>query len=156
MEDDERRELLQMSDPQLIDIAKFCNRFPNIDLTYDVLNSDNIRAGDDMTLMVTIERDLEGRTEVGPVDAPRYPRTKEEGWWLVVGDTKSDQLLAIKRVSVQMKATVKLDNITVPSEAGKKSYMLYFVSDSYMGCDQEYEFTIDVKPSPDDADYGRE
>ncbi|GJR72086.1 DExH-box ATP-dependent RNA helicase DExH12-like protein [Tanacetum coccineum] len=156
MEDDERRELLQMSDPQLIDIAKFCNRFPNIDLTYDVLNSDNIRAGDDMTLMVTIERDLEGRTEVGPVDAPRYPTTKEEGWWLVVGDTKSDQLLAIKRVSVQMKATVKLDNITVPSEAGKKSYMLYFVSDSYMGCDQEYEFTIDVKPSPDDADYGRE
>ncbi|GJW78543.1 DExH-box ATP-dependent RNA helicase DExH12-like protein [Tanacetum coccineum] len=150
MEDDERRELLQMSDAQLMDIAKFCNRYPNIDLTYDVLDSDNIRAGDDITLMVTIERDLEGRTEVGPVDAPRYPKTKEEGWWLVVGDTKSNQLLAIKRVSLQRKAKVKLD-VTVPSEAGKKNFMLYFMCDSYMGCDQEYGFSVDFKQaSPDD------
>ncbi|GJZ43702.1 U5 small nuclear ribonucleoprotein 200 kDa helicase, partial [Tanacetum coccineum] len=83
---------LQMSDAQLMDIAKSCNRYPNIDLIYDVVDSDNIRAGDDITLMVTIERDLEGMNEVGPVDAPRYPKTKEEGWWLVVGDTKSNQL----------------------------------------------------------------
>ncbi|KAL0006651.1 hypothetical protein SO802_008153 [Lithocarpus litseifolius] len=41
MEDDERRELLQMSDEQLLDIARFCNRFPNIDMTYEVLENDN-------------------------------------------------------------------------------------------------------------------
>lgn len=156
MEDDERRELLQMSDSQLMDIAKFCNRFPNIDLSYDVLDSDNIRAGDDFTLLVTLERDLEGRTEVGPVDSPRYPKAKEEGWWLVVGDTKTNQLLAIKRVSLQRKAKVKLDNITAPSEPGKKSFTLYFMCDSYMGCDQEYSFSVDVKPAAPDDDSGRE
>ncbi|XP_071692835.1 DExH-box ATP-dependent RNA helicase DExH12-like [Rutidosis leptorrhynchoides] len=156
MEDDERRDLLQMSDSQLMDIAKFCNRFPNIDLTYDVLDSDNVRAGEDITLVVTLERDLEGRTEVGPVDAPRYPKAKEEGWWLVVGDTKSNQLLAIKRVSLQRKSKVKLDNITAPSEPGKKSFTLYFMCDSYMGCDQEYSFTVDVKPASPDDDSGRE
>ncbi|KAJ9550083.1 hypothetical protein OSB04_022626 [Centaurea solstitialis] len=155
MEDDERRELLQMSDAQLMDIAKFCNRFPNIDLSYDVMDSDNVRAGDDFTLLVTLERDLEGRTEVGPVDAPRYPKAKEEGWWLVVGDTKTNQLLAIKRVSLQRKAKVKLDNITAPSEPGKKSFTLYFMCDSYMGCDQEYSFSVDVKAAADD-DSGRE
>ncbi|KVH95384.1 AAA+ ATPase domain-containing protein, partial [Cynara cardunculus var. scolymus] len=152
MEDDERRELLQMSDSQLMDIAKFCNRFPNIDLSYDVLDSDNIRAGDDFTLLVTLERDLEGRTEVGPVDAPRYPKAKEEGWWLVVGDTKTNQLLAIKRVSLQRKSKVKLDNITAPSEPGKKSFTLYFMCDSYMGCDQEYSFSVDVKAAAPDDD----
>ncbi|GKC50504.1 DExH-box ATP-dependent RNA helicase DExH12-like protein [Tanacetum coccineum] len=68
--------------------------YPNIDLTYDVLDSDNIRAGDNIALMVTIERDLEGRTEVGPVDAPRYPKTKEEGWWLVVDWGNPDHVLA--------------------------------------------------------------
>lgn len=156
MEDDERRELLQMSDSQLMDIAKFCNRFPNIDLTYDVLDSDNIRAGEDITLVVTLERDLEGRTEVGPVDAPRYPKGKEEGWWLVVGDTKSNQLLAIKRVSLQRKSKVKLDNITAPSEPGNKSFTLYFMCDSYMGCDQEYSFSVDVKPASPDDDSGRD
>ena len=76
MEDDERRELLQMSDEQLLDIARFCNRFPNIDMTYEVLENDNVRAGEDITLQVTLERDLEGRTEVGPVDAPRYLKAK--------------------------------------------------------------------------------
>ncbi|KAL7257965.1 hypothetical protein ACSBR1_004148 [Camellia fascicularis] len=156
MEDDERRELLQMSDSQLMDIARVCNRFPNIDLTYDVVDGDNVRAGDDVSLQVTLERDLEGRTEVGPVDAPRYPKTKEEGWWLVVGDTKSNQLLAIKRVSLQRKAKVKLD-FASPGEAGKKTYTLYFMCDSYMGCDQEYSFALDVREAGAiEDDSGRE
>ena len=143
MEDDERRELLQMSDSQLLDIARFCNRFPNIDMTYEVLDSDNLRAGDDVMLQVTLERDLEGRTEVGPVEAPRYPKAKEEGWWLVVGDTRSNQLLAIKRVALQRKSKVKLE-FAAPAEAGKKTYTLYFMCDSYLGCDQEYSFSVDI------------
>ncbi|MBA0725527.1 hypothetical protein Golax_022111 [Gossypium laxum] len=144
MEDDERRELLQMSDLQLLDIAKFCNRFPNIDLSYEVIDSDNVRAGEYVTLQVTLERDLEGKTEVGPVDAPRYPKAKDEGWWLVVGDTNSNQLLAIKRVSLQRKAKVKLE-FAAPTEATEKAYTLYFMCDSYLGCDQEYSFTVNVK-----------
>lgn len=144
MEDDERRELLQMSDVQLLDIAKFCNRFPNIDMSYEVQDSENVRAGEDITLQVALERDLEGRTEVGPVYSNRYPKAKEEGWWLVVGDTKTNQLLAIKRVSLQRKSRVKLD-FAAPAEAVKKTYTLYFMCDSYMGCDQEYAFTVDVK-----------
>ncbi|KAK4591715.1 hypothetical protein RGQ29_016236 [Quercus rubra] len=156
MEDDERRELLQMSDEQLLDIARFCNRFPNIDMTYEVLENDNVRAGEDITLQVTLERDLEGRTEVGPVDAPRYPKAKEEGWWLVVGDTKSNQLLAIKRVSLQRKAKVKLE-FAAPADAGKKPYTLYFMCDSYLGCDQEYSFSVDIKEAAGpDEDSGRE
>ncbi|CAN0921129.1 DExH-box ATP-dependent RNA helicase DExH12 [Linum grandiflorum] len=150
MEDDERRELLQMSDMELLDIAKFCNRYPNIDMVYEVVDGENVKAGDDVTLQVVLERDLEGRTEVGPVETPRYPKAKEEGWWLVVGDTKTNQLLAIKRVSLQRKLKVKLE-FAAPAEAGKKSYTLYFMCDSYLGCDQEYGFTVDVG-APEDGD----
>ncbi|MCL7022186.1 hypothetical protein MKW94_029915 [Papaver nudicaule] len=146
MEDDERRELLQMSELQLLDIARSCNRFPNIDMTYEVLESDHVMSGGDVSVKVTLERDLRGRPEVGPVDAPRYPKCKEEGWWLVVGDSMTNQLLAIKRISVQRKANVKL-KFPAPSVAGRKSYTLYFMCDSYLGCDQEYSFTIDVKES---------
>nr|XP_009758634.1 PREDICTED: U5 small nuclear ribonucleoprotein 200 kDa helicase-like [Nicotiana sylvestris] len=144
MEDKERHEILQMSEPQFMDIARFCNRFPNVDLTYDVLDGGYVRAGDDVSLQVTLERDLEGGTEVGPVFAPRYPKAKEEGWWLVVGDTKSNQLLAIKRVSLQRKSKIKLD-FAAPAEAGTRTYTLYFMCDSYLGCDQEYTFALDVK-----------
>ncbi|KAK9005390.1 hypothetical protein V6N11_042825 [Hibiscus sabdariffa] len=144
MEDDERRKLLQISDLQLLDIAKFCNRFPNIDLSYEVMESDNVRAGEYVTLQVTLERDLDGNAEVGIVDAARYRKAKEERWWLVVGDTKSNQLLAIKRVFLQRKANVKLE-FAAPTEVGKKEHSLYFICDSYLGCDQEYSFTVDVK-----------
>ena len=125
-------------------------------MTYEVLENGNVRAGEDITLQVTLERDLEGRTEVGPVDAPRYPKTKEEGWWLLVGDTKSNQLLAIKRVSLQRNAKVKL-KFAAPADAGEKQYNLYFMCDSYMGCDQECSFSVDIKESAGpDEDSGRE
>ncbi|GAB4840529.1 DExH-box ATP-dependent RNA helicase DExH12 [Ancistrocladus abbreviatus] len=117
MEDDERRELLQMTDSQ---------------------------AGEDISLVVTLERHLEGRSEVGPVEAPRYPKAKEEGWWLLVGDTESNQLLAIRRVTLQRKSKVKLE-IAAPAESAKRTYTLYFMCDSYMGSDEEYSFTVDVK-----------
>ncbi|KAH0659816.1 hypothetical protein KY289_028564 [Solanum tuberosum] len=134
MKDDEKRVLLQMSDFQLRHIARFCNRFPDIYLKSHVLDSDNVSAGDNRR-----------RTEVGPVIAPRYPGTKEEGWWLVVGDTMSNQLLAIKRViTLQRKSKVKLD-FAAPAEAGTRNYTLYFMCDSYLGCDREYNFTLNVK-----------
>ncbi|KAF5776704.1 putative RNA helicase [Helianthus annuus] len=147
MEDDERRELLQMSDTHLMDIAKFCNRYPDIELSYQVLDSDNVKAGEDFTLVVTLERDLEGTTDVGLVDAPRYPKAKEEGWWVVVGDTESNEVLANRRVYLQRKSRVELDNITAPSEPGEKRLTLYLMCDSYVGCDQEYSFAVDVKPA---------
>ncbi|KAL4570790.1 hypothetical protein LXL04_026453 [Taraxacum kok-saghyz] len=137
-------EVLQVSVPQLMDMKRFCKRYPNIDITREVVEGENVRAGEEFTLVVGLERG----SEVGPVDSSgRYPKGgKEEGWWVVVGDPKSNQLLAIKRVALQRKAKVKLENITAPSEAGKHSLMLYLMSDSYMGCDQEDSFSIDVKP----------
>ncbi|KAI7984246.1 hypothetical protein LOK49_LG15G01087 [Camellia lanceoleosa] len=54
------------------------------------------------------------------------------------------------------KAKVKLD-FTAPGEAGKKIYTLYFMCDSFMGCDQEYSFALDVKEAGAiEDDSGRE
>ncbi|KAJ3695012.1 hypothetical protein LUZ60_000389 [Juncus effusus] len=145
MEDNERREMLNMSDGQLMDIIRFCNRYPNIDMAYEVLEADDVAPGDNVTLQVTLERDMEGN-EVGPVDASRYPKPKEEGWWLVVGDTSSNQLVAIKRVSLQRRSRVRLA-FTAPNEPGTKSYTVYLMCDSYLGCDQEYGFEVNVRES---------
>ncbi|XP_078443956.1 DExH-box ATP-dependent RNA helicase DExH12-like [Wolffia australiana] len=145
MEDEDRRRLLQMSEAELRDVARFCNRYPNIDMAYEVLRPGEIGAGGVITVQVTLERDAEGRSgDVGPVCAPRFPKAKEEGWWLVVGDPASNQLLAIKRLSLQRRSKVEL-NFDAPAELGDKSYMIYFMCDSYLGCDQEYEFHVDVR-----------
>lgn len=42
MEDQERTDLLQLKDVQMADVARFCNRYPNIELTYEVQEKDSI------------------------------------------------------------------------------------------------------------------
>ena len=52
-------------------------------------------------------------------------------------------LLSIKRLTLQTKSKVKLD-FTASSSLGTHKYILYFMCDAYMGCDQEYPFSIKV------------
>ena len=37
---------------------------------------------------------------------------------------------------------------------GKHTYVLYFMSDSYMGCDQEYKFSLQVGEADSDSESG--
>lgn len=150
MSADKMQNLLQLPNSQLKDIIAFIKRFPSIDMAYEVSEGDYARASGNVTLQVTLERDMMNLpSEVGPVHAPRYPMPRQEGWWLVIGDSSSDQLLAIKWVALQQRARLKLE-FTAPTEAGKKDYMVFLMSDSYLGCDQEYEFTVNVKDAGGD------
>ncbi|KAL4451451.1 hypothetical protein ABPG75_007113 [Micractinium tetrahymenae] len=142
MEDYDRRELLQMSEPQLEDVARWCNRYPDINVSHALADAADVRAGEPVSLTVALERELEG--ELRPVDAPRYPSRKDENWWLVVGDPASNTLLAIKRVTLQRKAKVRLDFVA-PKVVGRQTLTLFFMCDSYLGCDQEFELELDVK-----------
>nr|XP_023027359.1 putative U5 small nuclear ribonucleoprotein 200 kDa helicase [Leptinotarsa decemlineata] len=139
LEDEDRSKLLQLTDNQMADVAKFCNRYPNIELTYEVLDKDQLHSGSSVHVAVQLEREDEVS---GPVIAPFYPQKREEGWWVVIGDPKTNSLLSIKRLTLQQRARVKLDFVA-PSP-GHHNYTLYFMSDAYLGCDQEYKFSIDV------------
>eukprot|EP00210_Caulerpa_lentillifera_P005576 g5333.t1 len=143
LDQEKRADLLKMSEKQLDDVDLFCSRYPDIQLNFEVLDSESISADDPVKMTVMLERETKD-SELRPVDAPRFPKRKDEGWWLVVGIPKQNQLLAIKRVSLQQRSVVKLD-FTAPSEQGSHSLTLFFMCDSYLGCDQEYEFSLDVK-----------
>lgn len=69
MEDADRRALLGMSDRQLHDVTVVCNRYPDIQLNFEVLDAKNVTAGEKVTIVVSLEREYEG--ELRPVDAPR-------------------------------------------------------------------------------------
>lgn len=71
---------------------------------------------------------------------------------MVIGDTKSNSLLSIKRLTLQQKAKVKLD--FVAPAVGKHGYTLFFMSDAYMGCDQEYKFSITVHEAHSGSESG--
>uniref|UniRef100_A0AAY4ERR1 BRR2 homolog n=1 Tax=Denticeps clupeoides TaxID=299321 RepID=A0AAY4ERR1_9TELE len=50
------------------------------------------------------------------------------------------------------RCTDKLD--FVAPVVGVHNYTLYFMSDAYMGCDQEYKFSVDVKEADSEGDTG--
>uniref|UniRef100_A0A3B5QHE4 SEC63 domain-containing protein n=1 Tax=Xiphophorus maculatus TaxID=8083 RepID=A0A3B5QHE4_XIPMA len=128
MEDEDRTSLLQLSDGQMTDVARFCNRYPNIELSYDVAERDNIKSGSPVLVQVQLEREEE---VTGPVIAPLFPQKREEGWWVVIGDPKSNSLISIKRQKLQQKRSL---------------------NDAYMGCDQEYKFSVDVKEADSEGE----
>mmetsp|Transcript_23994 Transcript_23994/g.37624 ORF Transcript_23994/g.37624 Transcript_23994/m.37624 type:complete len:334 (-) Transcript_23994:1603-2604(-) len=147
MEDEDRNKLLEMPENKLAAVAGVCNKYPNVSLEFEVVDPDEVTAGDSVQVVVKLERENEG--ELLPVHAPHYPKDKEEGWWLLVGDPTTNQLLSIKRVNLQRKANIKLD-MTAPENPGKHDLTLFFMCDGWAGCDQEYEFALSVGEAMDE------
>ncbi len=54
------------------------------------------------------------------------------------------RLLAIKRVLQQQTSSTYRLEFTAPP-AGEHSFKVYLMSDAYMGCDQEYDFSLTVQ-----------
>jgi pre-mRNA-splicing helicase BRR2 len=158
LEDGVRNDLLRLPDAKMADVAVFCNNYPNIDVAFDVQDSDDITAGDPVSLKISLEREVdedevdeEEIANMGMVSSTSFPGRKKEGWWVVVGDTSTNSLLSLKRVNLKQKLAVQLEFLA-PEEPGDYDLTLFCMSDSYMGCDQEYSIKISVAAGDDDSD----
>jgi pre-mRNA-splicing helicase BRR2 len=158
LEDEVRDDILRLAPTEMNDVAAFCNTYPNIALEYNIVDESEVETGDAVQMVVNLDREMDeddeeddGPAVVGQVYAPRFPSKKTEGWWLVVGDKKRNTLLCVKRVVVLEKAKIKLDFVA-PEEAGDYALTLYFMCDSYIGCDQEYNFSLSVAQGDSDDD----
>lgn len=104
-----------------------------------------VECGKPASVVVKLERVAESEDDIGPVAASYYPKKKDEQWWLVVGRPATNSLFAIKRtVANKINSSVSLD-FDVPKEPGTYQLVLNLMCDSYVGCDQEYEFTIQAQ-----------
>jgi pre-mRNA-splicing helicase BRR2 len=139
MEDKDRDSLLSgLTKGQIADVARACNMFPSINMATNVVVD-----GDEATVQIELEREgeltLDKRGTFVPVYAPLYPKEKEEGWWLVVGNAEGG-VEDVKRVTIgQQKERV---NMRISSLCSSKNYKLLLMSDSFIGCDQEEEIVI--------------
>lgn len=158
LDDDVRNDLLQLPDDKMADVAVFCNNYPNVEVAFKVEESDSITAGDPVRVVIDLEREVdedemdeEELENIGKVSAPLFPGEKKEGWWVVVGDTSSNNLLSLKRVSLRLKQKVVLEFLA-PEEAGDYDLTLFCMSDSYLGCDQEYSIPLSVGAAESDSE----
>mgnify|MGYP005990180507 CR=1 FL=1 len=146
MEDDVREKVLPLSPAQMSDVALFCNSYPNIELSFEVDAEEGgvVPAGTPVTVSITMQREVDeddDEADLGTVRSSRYPHAKSESWWLMLGDKRGNALLSIKRVSLAAALRAKL-TFTAPEALGAHELTLYFMSDSYLGCDQEYDILL--------------
>eukprot|EP01047_Picozoa_sp_COSAG01_P036816 COSAG01_NODE_2892_length_6906_cov_7.041134_2_plen_487_part_00 len=110
------------------------------------MQSDTLKADAEAEVTVRLQR-VNRSTQV---IAPRFPKPKSEGHWLVLGCAKQGELLALKRITVrnvtETTLTFYADDID-PGDGPLTVLTLYLISDSYLGLDQQYDIPIRILPS---------
>eukprot|EP00026_Physarum_polycephalum_P000144 Phypoly_transcript_00144.p1 GENE.Phypoly_transcript_00144~~Phypoly_transcript_00144.p1 ORF type:complete len:2136 (-),score=361.95 Phypoly_transcript_00144:17-6424(-) len=130
-----------MKPDELKDLQYVTARLPvmNVKLTAPK----TVTIGGEAAIKVEISRPNKGFPK-GASHAPKFPKQKDEGWWLVLGDTSDGQLLALRRMAYMGKSTSTSLTFDAPMEEGPKTLQLYLLSDSYLGLDQQYSVNFDV------------
>jgi len=162
--DEKRNSILQLNDQQMSQVAIVCNKYPDLDVDFEVQDADNLRTNESISIVVQLQKN-EGEDENGEeedeekmfVHAPFYPKALLEGWWVIVGDLENNSLLAMKRVSFQSSSTAQTTlSFTAPKTPATYHYRLYVLCDSYMGCDQFYPLDLVVLKNEDNGEVKEE
>lgn len=125
------------------DVARAANRFPSLDVRWQLAGADGVVAGDAVNVSVSLARELDEGETVGVVEAPFFPKPKPEGWWVIIGDATANRLYAIKKVTVAGAQTQAKLAFVAP-EAGQHALKLFVLCDAYVGADQEYDLPLSV------------
>ena len=78
--------------------------------------------------------------------APKFNKPKDENWLLVLEQQSNNELLVLKRcLNVQLnRRLIERLIFKCPNRPGKYTYTLYFLSDCYLGLDQEYSIYFEA------------
>ncbi|XP_022081843.1 activating signal cointegrator 1 complex subunit 3-like [Acanthaster planci] len=115
-----------------------------------------VHADQEYVLQVDLRRLYRQRQHDTKCHAPRFPKSKHEGWFIVLGDLESKELLALKRIGyVSSRNVVQLAFYT-PETVGRVIYALYIMSDCYLGMDQQYSVCLDVQEADITAQFNTE
>ena len=142
MEDATRSRLLEgLSEREVADVVEFCNEYPDIEVTAQ-LEATTVKTGSEGVLHVSLSAGEDGFDTA--VRSQQFPQKLRQTWWLILGDPKENTIQSIVEVDLD-RASAKDLVFTTPSQPGHYKWMLYFMTDSYVGCDQEQEVEFDVE-----------
>ncbi|KAM0936673.1 putative DNA helicase [Dioscorea sansibarensis] len=123
--------LLQSSASELY---KDLQHFPRVQVKLRIQKSDN-EGSKAPVLNIKLEK-TNFRRSTSRAFTPRFPKVKDEAWWLVLGNFTSTELYALKRISFsdQITTRMELPNASINLQETK----LLLVSDCYLGLEQEF------------------
>lgn len=142
LEDEDRNDILAgLDEKEVSAVADFVNKYPNLEVTYHL--EGDIIAGVPKEIAIDISRDEE--VEDVSVVSARYPDKKSENWWIVIGDSKMNELYSIKKMAITKENQLIKMHFTIP-EKGKHDICVWCVCDSYIDSDKQVEITgLEVK-----------
>ena len=170
IDEDKIESVLQLNGAKLARAADFCNNFPDIEVSTKVLDSENVHAGEPVTIQVKLERadddeeenendeeekESEPKKIYGKVISPVFPIPKVESYWLIIGDSENNKIYSIQRTPIGKETIISL-KLDAPKHVGDKSLKLYLMCDSYLGFDQVHSISLSIKEgsSSDDSSSG--
>ena len=131
---------------KLIDVAK---KLPILDINYKLYALDQntgeriydrpIIENSDVQLSVTLTKYNDIKNNL--VVYSRYPKIKNCRWFIIIGNVKTNEVLAFEKVAFKEKRNCKI-TFTAPKNIDEDSIKLYIMSDSYFGLDQEYNINL--------------
>lgn len=136
--------MLQSSGLSKSDAAQMCSTalsLPLINVGWS-MQSDVLDLGEEAEIEIKIRLKRVNRSL--KVHAPKFPKPKSEGHWLVLGCPAQGELLALKRVVVRNISETSLTFYSDDLEPtpGPTVLSLYLISDSYLGLDQQYTIPV--------------
>ncbi|KAL2639649.1 hypothetical protein AAZV13_06G182700 [Glycine max] len=108
--------------------------FPHVKMKLKVQRKDT--DGDRSRILSVRLEKTNSRRHSSRAFVPRFPKIKEEQWWLVLGNTSTSELYALKRVSVSDHLVTSMKLPLTP--ANLQGVKLILVSDCYIGFEQEH------------------
>ena len=128
----------EFDEPEIEEIWSVVNRLPVIQVQLEVkgqkLNLSpssqdyvTVRQNSEVTVSVTIRRKNRPGREGLKCHSPKFPKPKDEAWLIVIGNSDTRELLALKRVG-GVRGSVTHSLVLVPKEVGKVQLSLYQVA----------------------------
>lgn len=84
-----------------------------------------VHADQEYTLNVSLTR-LGMRTHVGTIHCPKFPKGKDEGWFLTLGNQNDGELIALKRIGYKSSRSFHQLTFVTPKRIGKLKFVLQF------------------------------
>lgn len=108
--------------------------FPRVDVKAKLQNEDKEQSKPPILNIRLQMKNL--RRSTSRAFSPRFPKAKQEAWWLVLGNVTSSELYGLKRISFADR--VVNTRMELPQMFNTQETKLILVSDCYLGFDQEY------------------
>ncbi|VTJ78491.1 Hypothetical predicted protein [Marmota monax] len=132
------------------DLAEGHNELSVSTLTADKRDDNKwikLHADQEYVLQVSLQRVHfgfhKGKQESSAV-TPRFPKSKDEGWFLILGEVDKRELIALKRVGYVRNHHIASLSFFTPEIPGRYIFTLYLMSDCYLGLDQQYDIYLNV------------